>query len=262
MVIDDNKKKIVIIGAGNVATHLSKALDVQNDVIAVFSRSLENAETLAKCLKCAKATKDLSSLPDNADFYLISIKDDLIGEVARAVKTDSWIWAHTSGTVPADVFKGIKTNYGVFYPLQTFNKSKSVDVSKVPMFIEGSDANVTEYLVKLAESISSRVSEADSQARKRFHLAAVFACNFVNRLWGIADEILRDGGFDLSILDPLMHVSLENALRYRPENVQTGPAKRGDMHVIESQVNSIEDERIKEIYKLITLNIIDKYKDK
>lgn len=261
MVIGDNRKKIVIIGAGNVATHLSKALDVKNDVIAVFSRSLENAKALAECLKSAKATDDLSSLPDNADFYLISVKDDLIGDVARAVKTDSGIWAHTSGTVPVDVFKSIKTHYGVFYPLQTFNKSKAVDVSKVPMFIEGNDGAVSELLIELAKTISTRVSEADSQARKRFHLAAVFACNFVNRLWGIADEILRKGGFDLSILDPLMHVSLENALKYHPENVQTGPAKRGDMHVIESQMNSIEDENIKEIYKLITQNIIDKYKD-
>ena len=262
MVSNIQKKKIVYIGAGNVATHLSKALDKDNDVVAVFSRNIENAQLLAANLKNAKPYDDLSALPKDADFYIISVKDDLIGDIARKVDTDNGIWAHTSGTVPAHIFKGIKSHYGVFYPLQTFNKTKAVDVSLVPMFIEGSDETVSDSLVSLAKTISNKVSLADSDARKRFHLAAVFACNFVNRMWGIADDILRDGGYDLSILEPLMKVSLENAVKYRPVNVQTGPARRGDVHVIESQMASLPNDELKSIYKIITDSIIKKYSDK
>ena len=103
---------------------------------------------------------------------------------------------------------------------------------------------------------------ADSTARKRFHLAAVFACNFVNHLWSIADEILKDGGYDLSILEPLMRVTLENATKYGPDNVQTGPAKRGDTHIIKSQIESLDDDEKRNIYKVLTEAIIRKYNEK
>ena len=253
------RKKIVIIGAGNVATHLARALDATNDVIAVYSRNISNAEILSQTLHSAKACNDLSALPCDADYYIISVKDDAIRSVAENTSINSGIWAHTSGSVPADVFKGLKSNYGVFYPLQTFNRTKDVDVQSVPMFIEGNSPEVTGSLISLAKSISSKVSKADSTARKRFHLAAVFACNFVNYLWSIADDILHDGGYDLSILEPLMKITLENAVKYGPENVQTGPAKRGDTHIIQSQMESLEDDKKREIYKVITDAIISKY---
>ena len=256
------RKKIVIIGAGNVATHLAKALDATNDVIAVYSKNISNAEILSQTLNCAKPCNDLSALPCDADYYIISVKDDAIRNVAENTIANSGIWAHTSGSVPANVFKGLKTKYGVFYPLQTFNKTKDVDISHVPMFIEGNTPEVTNSLISLAQSISNKVSVADSTARKRFHLAAVFACNFVNHLWSIADEILKDGGYDLSILEPLMRVTLENATKYGPDNVQTGPAKRGDTHIIKSQIESLNDDEKRNIYKVLTEAIIRKYNEK
>ena len=255
-------KRIVFIGSGNVATHLAQALDVKNKVIAVYSREQSHAERLCKKLKKAKAYSDPSLLPTDADFYIVAVNDDAIEEVAKSVQVSSGIWVHTSGSVPAWIFKDIKDNYGVFYPLQTFNRDKEVDVNEVPIFVEGSSEAVSLSLYKLAESISEKVDYADSVGRKRIHLAAVFGCNFVNRLWGIASHILLVGGYDLSVLEPLMRASLENALKYGPDNVQTGPAMRGDTNVTKKQLNLLPMDESRKIYRAINESIIRKHRVK
>lgn len=255
-------KRIVIIGSGNVATHLAQAFDVKNEVIAVYSRDLSHAERLCKKLKKAEAYSDASRLPKDADFYIVAVKDDVIEDVAKEAQGTTGIWAHTSGSVPAGIFRDIKDNYGVFYPLQTFNRDKAVDISEVPIFIEGSSEEIAIALYKLAESISNKVDYADSVGRKRIHLAAVFGCNFVNRLWGIANYILLMGGYDLSVLEPLMRVSLENALKYGPDNVQTGPAMRGDTNVTKRQLNLLPMDESRKIYRAINESIIRKHREK
>lgn len=258
--VDGSGGKIVILGSGNVATHLAQALDRKYDVVSVFSRDIGHAESLARRLRCAVACDDLSAVSRGADLYLVSVNDDAIREVAETIKFDDGIWAHTSGSVPSSVFEGLKKRYGVFYPLQTFNRDKAVDVSEVPLFVEGNNENVTGKLLSIASAVSSRVGTADSVLRKRMHLAAVFACNFVNRLYGIAEDILRDGGLDLSVLEPLMKVSLENAVKYGADNVQTGPARRGDRGIIESQMSSLDDDDARAIYRVITDSIMKKYR--
>jgi predicted short-subunit dehydrogenase-like oxidoreductase (DUF2520 family) len=65
--------------------------------------------------------------------------------------------------------------------------------------IEGADQDIAKQLKELAHSISNNVYDIDSQQRKILHLAAVFACNFPNYLYNIAQQILaqHDLNFDL-----------------------------------------------------------------
>lgn len=159
--------RICIIGAGNVATHLAMALSESACVCQVVSRHIETAGRLADmvgggCL----ASDNLDELLPDADFYLISVNDDRVAEIVAGTPDFPGIWAHTSGSVPADVFKGYKSRYGVFYPLQTFTRDLDVDVSEVPFFIEGVDRDVCDALISLANSISRSVEEADSSVAK------------------------------------------------------------------------------------------------
>ena len=43
---------------------------------------------------------------------------------------------HTSGSVGLDVFKNKIDNFGVFYPLQSFNKDIEMELENVPICIE------------------------------------------------------------------------------------------------------------------------------
>ncbi|MDE6265760.1 MAG: DUF2520 domain-containing protein [Muribaculaceae bacterium] len=252
--------KIVVIGSGNVATHMAAALDRVADVIQIYSPNHSHAERLAKSLKDATPVSTLDAIDPTADYYIIAVKDDAIAGIADnlPVTSDEAVWAHTSGSVPSNVFSGKCRNYGVFYPLQTFNRLTEVDFAKVPMLIEGNSTVTSQRLFTLAEKISGNVRFADSTDRKLFHLAAVFACNFTNRLWAISDEILRTRGFDLTLLEPLLRMTLDNALKSSPADVQTGPARRHDSAVISSHIEQLPDDYA-EIYRLISENIANAY---
>ena len=126
------------------------------------------------------------------------------------------------------------------------------------MLIEGSTPYATERLLQLAGEISANVKQAGSSDRKLFHLAAVFACNFANRMWAISDDILRTKGYDITMLEPLLRMTLENALKSRPADVQTGPARRHDTDIINSHIEQLP-EQYAEIYRMVSDNISNAY---
>ena len=113
---------IIIIGAGNVATHLAKRLhEKQHNILQVYNRSLDNARLLATEVD-AEAIDNPQNINLNADFYLVAISDDaikIIAELFSPILPKNKIIAHTSGATSSKVFQSFFENYGVFYPLQT-----------------------------------------------------------------------------------------------------------------------------------------------
>ena len=202
------RPRICLIGSGNVATHLGCALARSCDIIQIYSHNIVNAGRLAARIGVDSYTDNLIEIRPDADFYLVSVKDDAIEYVARCADVCSGVWAHTSGSVPMSIFAPYKKHYGVFYPLQTFSRDLDVDVRQVPFFIEGSDVDTEQYLAEVAHTISDCVRPADSALRKKLHVAAVFACNFVNLMWIEADELLRESGLVIEFLRPMLQETL------------------------------------------------------
>ena len=94
-------KRIVVIGSGNVATHLALALCKKGyDILQVYSRQLANAETLANRVG-GVAVDSIADIVDNADFYFISVKDDAIADIVSSLKIQNpdAVVAHTAGSV-------------------------------------------------------------------------------------------------------------------------------------------------------------------
>ncbi|MBD5213965.1 MAG: DUF2520 domain-containing protein [Bacteroidales bacterium] len=251
--------RVCLIGSGNVATHLGTALSQVAKVVQIYSHSLQNATALAEQCGCESVTDSLSMITADADLYLVSVKDDAIASVVESTpQAQGGVWAHTSGSVPMTVFAGYKERYGVFYPLQTFSKDLKIKVREVPIFIEGYDASTTDFLLRLARRISDNVTEADSTLRKKLHVAAVFACNFVNLMWIEADELLKESGLGIEFLRPLLKETLGKLDRVSPADAQTGPACRGDRHVIDEHLNMLSDEK-RELYSMLSEIIIKRY---
>lgn len=252
------RESITIIGAGNVATHLTLALANYFDIVCVAARTLESAKKLADRVNSTYTT-DLSSIPSDCGMYLIAVNDDAIANVVADTPDHPGIWAHTSGSVGMEVFEGHKRRYGVFYPLQTFSKNASVDVRQVPMLIEGCSAEEEKDLLSIASKISDRVMVADSASREKIHVAAVFACNFANLMWIEADQLLRDAGIgDISLFAPLLKQTLGKLNELTPFDAMTGPARRGDQKVIANHLSKLPSDQ-REIYKLLTDRILKLY---
>lgn len=250
--------KIVLVGAGNLATNLGKALfDAGNDILQVYSRTMESASVLATALGGAPVTA-IDCITTDADVYIVSVKDSVIAEIVPFLckERENKIFLHTSGSVSLDVFKGMALHYGVLYPMQTFSKTKLLSFKNIPCFIEGNDNYTLETSRILAESISENVRILSSEARKHLHLAAVFACNFVNHCYEISSEILAKHNIPFDVMLPLIDETANKVHNMEPCKAQTGPAVRYDQNVIRMQSELLRENPIfKQIYESMSLSI-------
>lgn len=253
-------KTCVVIGSGNVATHLATALAPHVEILQIFSRDILHARELAdKISSSCVATNDVTAICPAADLYLMSVADDCIASLLQQIpRINNGIWVHTSGSVGVDVFAELREHFGVFYPLQTFSKHKAVEMKSVPFFIEGSSSSVEKSLLDLAGKISNNVRLLNSEGRRRLHVAAVFACNFVNYMWVVADRQLRLCGTDIHALDPLLKETMEKIATLSPAEAQTGPARRGDKHIIDSHIKMLSGDDA-QLYELLSNQIYKTY---
>lgn len=261
MIRKDKPIEAVVIGSGNVASVVVPALEKAGAIAVrqVYSPTPEHASALAGRLAGAVAVSDPLEVDMTADLYLVSVKDDAIAKVAAQMRRNDAVWLHTSGGVESSVMAPLTDSYGVFYPLQTFSRGVEVDLSVVPVFIQGSDERSLDVARRLGEAISGKVYEADGPMRAKLHAAAVYACNFTNHLWAIADDILRrETGTDLGVLRPLLEETMRKALTMRPADGQTGPARRGDRGVIEKHKSLLTQDEA-QLYETLSQHIMDYY---
>ena len=249
--------RITIIGSGNVATHLAAAFkNAGHRIVQVYSRDMHNAALLAYHVKAAPID-DLTQIDPETDLFLISIKDDAIASIAQGLAKFEKLTVHTSGSTDLETLSAINPKTGVFYPLQTFSKNREVDFSTVPLCIEGADEEITLQLEQLAQTISNHVYPVDSARRKILHLAAVFACNFPNYLYGVAQQLLVKHQMNFEMLRPLILETAQKVQDHLPAEVQTGPAVRNDESTMGAHLQMLADEpALKSIYVLLSQAII------
>ena len=245
--------EVVILGAGNVAFHLFRAFsEAENTrVIQVYNHLEENLNYFKDYTNTTNRISDLKS----ADFYLLALKDDVIADVAHNLKDLPGIVLHTSGAVSLNALENL-SNFGVFYPLQTFSKNKLVDFGEIPVCIEANSAENLEKIKKLALEITKNVREVNSEQRKALHLAAVFVNNFSNHLYTLGAEICEKNQVDFSILRPLIKETASKIESLAPKDAQTGPAIRNDQKTIEAHLRLLPKKN-KDIYSILTQSIQD-----
>lgn len=248
--------RIVLIGAGNLATHLAKALiKAKHDIVQVFSRTEESAEALAKIAEC-ESTTDIYNIRCDADIYIFSVKDSVLERLANCVAENvhGKLFVHTAGSMPMDILPVERR--GVLYPMQTFSKSREVDFSVIPTFIEAEKEEDLNTLQELASSITTSVRVLSSNDRKSLHVAAVFACNFVNHCYRLSEKVLADYGVPFSVMLPLVDETARKVHEISPKDAQTGPAVRWDENVMLRHKQMLEnDAMMKEIYELMSKSI-------
>ncbi len=248
--------KIVILGAGNVASHMFKAFHASKTVSVVqwYNRNLK---TIDKHKNKVDVTDDLSALID-ADVYILAISDDAIESLSEQLPFENKLVVHTSGSSSLYAVDK-KQNRGVFYPLQTFSKSANIDFKDVPICIESLKKEDLPILKQLAEAIGSKFHKVNSDQRQALHLAAVFVNNFTNQLYRVAHEITESQGAEFDILKPLIKETANKIETLSPYLAQTGPALRNDKKTIKRHLKQLENKHHKAIYNLLTESIKKTY---
>ncbi|MCC5936715.1 MAG: DUF2520 domain-containing protein [Lunatimonas sp.] len=253
--------KIAILGTGNVAWHLSGALESAGHIITeVYGRNLQHAEKITDRLYATEAKDDLDFSESEAEIFILAVCDQAIASLADAViLPEGSILVHTSGSMPLEILGYSSASYtGILYPLQSFSKHHRLDFSDVALLLESDDADTLKKLRKLAGSLKSPHYTVKSKDRKAVHVAAVFASNFTNHLIGIAEGIMERQSLDFEMLKPLIIEQISKALEIGATRAQTGPALREDLDTLESHHHFLQyDEQLAEIYRIISQNILD-----
>ncbi len=252
--------RVAIIGAGNVATHLALALDRAGvDVVAVAARHVENAAALAGKIG-SRACAGLAEIPRDIDFAIIAVNDSSVADVARGLPPVRGSVLHTSGSVPLNILAEYHDRAGVMYPLQTFSRDVPVDMSEVPFFTEATDDATLAAVDALAAILSGYVYHAGSDRRACLHVAGVLSSNFTVYLLEQCRRVLQPAGFPLDVVRPLVGATLAKAFAVGPHDAMTGPARRGDMAVVEAQASRLPDD-VAGVYREISRQIYNMYNE-
>jgi predicted short-subunit dehydrogenase-like oxidoreductase (DUF2520 family) len=246
-------RKIVIIGSGNLASNLVPVLTATGKkIVCVFSRTLENARKLASLTK-TNYTDCINDIPKSADLYIIATNDSAINELSDHLTGLNGIVVHTSGTVPMSVFSEKIKNHGVFYPLMTFSKIRKTGFNDIPICLEANSGGVFKALNILAKSMSNNVVEISSDKRRMLHLAAVFACNFTNLNFTIAEDLLQRNQLPFDLLKPLIMATIQKTSIKKFSLLQTGPAFREDLEVMHQHMELLNGlPQYQEMYDLLS----------
>ena len=226
-------------------------------ITGVYSRTVEHAKELAGVLD-APAFDRIEALPES-DIYLTMLSDDALMQLAPAIVKgrEKALFLHTAGSIPMDMWKDAGARrYGVLYAMQTFSKGVQVDWEQVPVFIEGSSGTELGTVHELALSLSPNVMPLSSRGRKKLHVAAVFACNFTNRMYAISEQLLSEEGVPFSVMLPLVRETARKVESISPSEAQTGPAVRGDRKVVNEHLELLKDNpEYADIYRLVSTDI-------
>lgn len=250
------RKDIVLVGAGRVATSLSLALvKAGHRVCQVYSRTEKSAKALAERLT-ADYTTSIDALVKDADIYIIALTDTALSSLARQITRgrEERLFVHTAGSMSIDTLDCPRR--GVFYPMQTFSLERLVDFQHVPVFVEASDDDDLQIIRALASTITDNVFTLSSHDRQYLHLAAVFCCNFSNHCYAIAERMLNEHGVPFSVMWPLIDETAAKSHKMSPLIGQTGPAARDDQEVMRRQERLLADNPAwQQIYQLMSQDI-------
>ena len=251
---------ISFAGAGRVAGALCREMFRSGIKIRqIVSESASDGKPLAD--ECMAEWSSELSFSDKTHVVIVAVPDHKLIEVLSAVKcSEKCIVAHTAGSYGLEVFPAGLKRKGVFYPLQTFSKGRTVDFKNLPFLLESSDKESDEVLGNLAVTIGGKVHNADSGKRKMVHLAAVFFNNFTNYMLTAGSEIANRTDLSPALFEPLIRETIFKALENGPEGSQTGPAVRNDLNTIEMHLELLSfSPELQNLYRELTDSIIRHY---
>lgn len=243
--------QVAIIGTGALAKNLYHAFVKSNLVqLLIIGRSKDQLKLFPKAI----TTTDFN-LAQSSDLILLAVSDTAITECEKNIGNTSAVIAHCAGSQPLDLL--VSSNAAVMWPIQTFNSTSFVDFKTIPIMIEAKNIEALSMVREVSNAISTKVNELHSSKRKEAHLAAVFANNFSNYLFGVSKDLLEEFDLPSHLLDELILQTAKNATIIHPRLSQSGPAKRNDQKAIMNHLEMIYDKHHKELYEQLSKAIKD-----
>lgn len=224
--------KLYIAGKGNLGTSLYNQC-IKNGV-GVDGFLLRNPEP-------NNPNEFHLNCPLESDSWVfLAIPDSAIASFMHEHAISGVRYIHCSGATSINALENA-SQYGVFYPLQTFTHQRTIDWSKIQIFIESPFQEVVNDLKKFALTIQSNAQIATSEERLKLHLAAVFTNNFTNAIQWFVAEFLQKNQLPPEWMYPLLEETVSKLIELGPSHSQTGPAIRNDQVTIDKHLPLLKE---------------------
>lgn len=247
------KFKIAIIGAGRIAYSLTSALLKEGYIVdVIISRKINSAKALAEKFGVKKYSDDISVISKSVNVFFLTVPDSEIKKTAvqlskLKLKYSTAFFIHLSGAEDISVLvplklKGGKT--GSLHLMQTFPSKKIVSINNVNSAIETNDESTYKFLLQLCSDLQLIPFRIDSKDKTYYHLAGVFASNFLAGNLFNAQKLLSLNNIDeqkyFNVLSSTIQSTLQNIKTVGPAKALSGPVDRGDIKTIRKHISSLK----------------------
>ncbi len=249
--------RVNLIGAGKVGKTLVSLLDTIEGctVQDVLSKSHRSAQEAARLTGSARVAENYVHLRP-ADLWIIAVPDAAISTVAsdlanafqyhEPLRTPP-IAIHCSGFHTADELNALRAlnwQLASAHPVLSF-ADPQVAKSQFQGALCGleGDKGAIATIRQIFERMGAKCFTIRSDRKSLYHAAAVFSNNFTVVLQAIAREAWVEAGLSEETIYAmnrgLLNATSENVAALGPQRALTGPAARGDEHVVTSQGNDV-----------------------
>lgn len=256
--------KTAFLGTGRLAGSLARI----SRPSGIWGRDIDKTGRLAEECGCGAYGSPLEAL-DESDLVLVAVSDSALPDIVDRIlqglagkrRYDGKLVAHTSGSVGPEILQplsdaGIRT--GKIHPMFPFSSDHTPFPAHVVFGIEAPEESSLETLEEYARFLSGIPVRIFPEGRLRYHLAGVFASNFVMAMLSVAEQMVRTscpGIQPADLITPLVEGTLQNYSEHGPDRGVTGPAHRGESKIIDMHLSELAriDSRIENIYRSTTV---------
>lgn len=246
------KTKTAIIGAGKIAYTISAALlNSGAPPYAIISRNPRSAEDLAYAFSVPIHSGSLSSIKKNTNIVIISTPDTEIQKTAKMLSGldlpfGKILFVHLSGALSLNILtpleeKGALT--GSLHLMHTFPNKTPQKIEGLLAAVEYSSIRALNQIKALCGLLKIEPFFLKKGKKTLYHIAGVFAANFLNGNLSASREIARDAGVDGHLFSSLFlriaEKTLDNIKRSGIEHALSGPVERNDVLTVKEHIKQL-----------------------
>lgn len=254
-----------VVGAGHVGKTIATLWQRNGSckVVGVLNTSLESSRAAVRTIGAGHAASSFEDLPQ-ADIYLLSVGDDAITGAMAGLRgsrdLSGRVVFHTSGSTSSSVLRGggSRPHAASVHPVKSFADVEASIKTFSGTFCgyEGDESALAIILPKF-EAVGGVVFPIDPSRKTLYHTAAVFSMNYLVALIDVGLKCYGEAGVGrdlaMKLLQPILTSAVENVFRLGTVDALTGPISRGDVAVVERQLEDLQgrDRGLEVLYSLL-----------
>lgn len=256
--------KITVIGAGRIGSAIVDTLIKKNfEICCVVEKDFNKVKNLKKKYRSLFICSDLKKIPEDTNLFIISVQDRYIKEVSDILSSQFESFSkkfacHTSGCLTSDELISLqKKDCEVFsfHPNVSiiFNRGKKnssdTQLRETIFTIEGKSKKALSFAKKFSKTAGWKSKIIKSELKPLYHAFSVMISNYTVTLMNEIKNTLGEEFIDSYL--QLLNSTIQNIKNCGVENALTGPAIRGDVKTIKSNLTALKkiDHNLSVIYK-------------